>query len=193
MITDTNLNAVRNNEMTFSQWASEHRQDVERIAAWAIRGWESNSVSTDDIQQEVLVAVHIALNEYDETRGYGLQKFVRWRACQAARDVLSRDGRMRKRETLSWHDALTEPRHTEAVVPPRLQLLDRMHLAESNEQAVIMGALFSTRNIGAAAAQLYADEDMKNLFGFASPKAAERSVYRRAKKLQSRALAAVGS
>lgn len=196
MLTTELLTALRDERIDFGEFIRLTQDDFRAMVNKIINGWGAMppAVEVQDLQQEMLLAVHTGLQAYEYDRG-DLRTFIVWRICSEARKMLHRQTKIKNRDAVG--PTLLEVQDSEQEVVYLAQ--QRTARLPTNErQAAIIGSLLHTGSVDETANELLSDLDTQRLFmpsirrrikkvSQQGRRQARYSVYRTARRLALRA------
>lgn len=109
---DAALHAYRDGEISFDELARATAEDWQRLAGHLMGKWHLPvTVTTDDVEQELLLACWQHVGRWDSDRGVTLSRYVVWNACALAVAFIhrQREAHRRRGTSPSRHPVLTDP------------------------------------------------------------------------------------
>ena len=162
MLTTQLLTALRDERIDFGEFIRETQGDFLAMATKIARDWGTlpPAIEVQDLQQDMLLAVHTGLRDFETDRAYDLRAFIVWRVCSVARKELQRQAKLKN----------CDNRCTQLDVQQPVQ--EAMHLAHQrvamlpigDRQAAIINSLVRTGSVDRTANDLLIDFDTQRLF-----------------------------
>lgn len=187
MLTTRLLQALADERITFEAFAAKTRGDFMALAMNILRRHRRlpPALELDDLIQEMFLAVHASLPEFDANLG-DLKKFIVFRACSAVRKELHRNTQSKKRDaSMPWSADVQLPDQEDSHLAH--QLLETLPIGD--RQTRIIRSLARTGSLDDTTQELLAHPTTRKMFTNPRPGAARYSVYRTARKLAHRAQA----
>jgi len=196
MITTKLLNDLHDGCITFGAFAAKTRGDFAALATNVARRWGKlpPMLQLEDLEQEMLLAVHVGMSEFDPDRG-GIRMYIVNRVCNAARTELHRATQSKKRDDHGGLRLFPESRLRSDQEESRFVRQLLVILPNGERQTSIIQSLARTGDLGDTTTELLAHPLTRQMFAepktshYPNFKRARRSVYLTARKLAQRAQA----
>jgi DNA-directed RNA polymerase specialized sigma24 family protein len=156
--------AVRAGELSLDQFVRMTRPDFTRLAAKLVvraPSW----IDVDDVVQEMLLSVPIALKQW-RSGDYPLKRFIVFRACSAGRRVIKRAVEYRKFESRQHPKTIEVSRaiqHEHVEVCEHVSALIR-ELPQTDAQQAVIESLARTQSVERSMQELLRDPRTRFMF-----------------------------
>ena len=198
MLTNDQLHALADGELSFGDFAVQAHADIRSLAGRIAKRWKllPTKMDQDDLVQVMLLAVHTNIHKHNPRLG-SIRNFIVARCCWAARDEITRHAISQSRDDRMYLPSDVQEANQEAA-----QLAREMcaMLPQDRRQRHIMDSLVQTCSMEDTAVELLAHPATYKMF---APKArrpvtspsdalrcsARRSIYLTARKWMQRAQA----
>lgn len=188
MLTTELLTELAEGDITFGEFTRTTSGDFTAMATHLARRWGTlpPALQVQDLTQEMLLAVHLQLPNYNPAKGRSLRDFIVWMAYCAARKCCTAAAVSKKRDETGplYVDV---QRSTQEDIRLARELCEL--LPNDDRQRVIIESLVRTGSLDVTTDELLASEATRCMFINPNPIRARHSVYRTALKLALRAQA----
>ena len=154
MLTNDQLHALADGELSFGAFAAQAHADMQGLAGRISKRWKllPTTMDTDDLVQVMLLAVHTNIHRHNPKRG-SIRDFIVSRCCYAAKDEINKHAASQRRDDLMHLPSdVQEPNQEAAQLAREMCAL----LPRDTRQRHIMDALVQTGSMEDAADVLLA-------------------------------------